>query len=127
VHLENGNAWLIDFDAMSYGDPASDLGNVLVFLRGKARKIPNINDLIAAFLDEYFSIMDSEIGRRVPLYEGLTHLRRACKCLRLQEEGWQRRIKRMVEQGVACIEMMAKASMPITHQLLSGNHFADSV
>ncbi len=108
VHLENGSAWLIDFDALGYGDPASDVGNVLVFLKGKARKIPNISDLIAAFLDEYFSIMEREIAGRIPLYEALTHLRRACKCLRLQEARWQGRAKRMVERGVACLEEMGK-------------------
>jgi aminoglycoside phosphotransferase (APT) family kinase protein len=108
VHLENGYAWLIDFDSLSYGDPAADLGNVLVILRGKARKVPNISALITAFLDEYFSIMDHDIARRIFLYQGLTHLRRACKCLRLQEEGWQRRAKGMVELGVACIEEMGK-------------------
>jgi len=108
VHLENGNAWLIDFDALSYGDPAADLGNVLVILRGKGRKVPNIAELIRAFLDEYFSIMDRDIAGRIPLYQALTHLRRACKCLRTQEEGWQRRVKNMVELGVACVEEMGK-------------------
>jgi Ser/Thr protein kinase RdoA (MazF antagonist) len=108
VHLENGNAWLIDFDALSYGDPAADLGNVLVFLKAKAKKNPKVGKLIDAFVDEYFSIMDQKIADRIPLYEGLTHLRRACKCLRLQEKGWQRRTKRMVELGVACIEGLGK-------------------
>jgi len=108
VHIENGHAWLIDFDALSYGDPASDLGNLLVFVKGRARKSPEINGLINVFLDEYFSLMDRKIAARIPLYEGLTHLRRACKCLRFQEEGWERRAKRMVEQGVACIDMMGK-------------------
>ncbi|MDZ7291894.1 MAG: aminoglycoside phosphotransferase family protein [candidate division KSB1 bacterium] len=109
VHLLNGNAWLIDFDALSYGDPASDLGNVLVFLRGKARKIPQISELITAFLDEYFSVMDREIAARISLYEGLTHLRRACKCLRLQEEGWERKVRRMIDLGVSCLENMEKS------------------
>jgi hypothetical protein len=29
VHLENGHAWLMDFDVLGYGDPATDLGNLL--------------------------------------------------------------------------------------------------
>jgi Ser/Thr protein kinase RdoA (MazF antagonist) len=106
IHLDNGNAWLIDFDALGYGDPASDLGNVLVFLRGKVKKHPGVVSLINAFLDEYFAVMDRDIANRILLYEGLTHLRRACKCLRLQEEGWRRRVSRMVDDGVACIEEM---------------------
>jgi Ser/Thr protein kinase RdoA (MazF antagonist) len=88
VHLERGRTWLIDFDAMGYGDPAADLGNVLVFLKGRAREIPNHSKLIQAFLDEYFSVMERDIAERIPLYEALTHLRRACKSLRLQEQGW---------------------------------------
>jgi tRNA A-37 threonylcarbamoyl transferase component Bud32 len=107
VHLENGHAWLIDFDALSYGDPASDLGNVLVFLKGRAQRHPEINEIIQAFLDEYFSHMDPEIAARIPLYEALTQLRRACKALRFQEEGWESAVKRMVEQGVASIDEMA--------------------
>jgi aminoglycoside phosphotransferase (APT) family kinase protein len=106
VHIENGRAWLIDFDALGYGDPAADLGNVLVFLKGKARQISNIDGLIQAFFDEYFSVMDHAIAQRIPLYEALTHLRRACKCLRLQERGWERRVARMVKQGVACLDQM---------------------
>ncbi len=109
VHLENGSAWLIDFDALAYGDPASDLGNLLVFLRGKIKKTPEFAKLIEVFLEEYYSIMGSELGRRILLYEGLTHLRRACKVLRMQEEGWRRRVTKMIDQGVACIEEMGKA------------------
>lgn len=108
VHLENGTVWLIDFDALAYGDPASDLGNLLVFLRGKIRKTPEYAKLIEAFLEEYYAIMGPEIGRRILLYEGLTHLRRACKLLRLQEEGWRRRLAKMIDQGVACIEEIGK-------------------
>ncbi len=108
VHLDNGNAWLIDFDALSYGDPAADLGNVLVFLRGKVKRNPEIAVSIQVFLEEYFTLMDTEIANRILLYEGLTHLRRACKTLRLQEEGWRRRVTRMIDDGVRCIEEMGR-------------------
>lgn len=106
VHLENGKVWLIDFDALSYGDPASDLGNMLVFLRAKARRQPEVQTLIQAFLEEYFSLMNPRIAERIPLYEALTHLRRACKALRLQEEGWRSRVERMIKRGVAAIGLM---------------------
>jgi aminoglycoside phosphotransferase (APT) family kinase protein len=109
IHLENENVWLIDFDALSYGDPASDLGNLLVFLKGKIKRQPEMRELIEVFLQEYFSIIEPAVAHRIPLYEGLTHLRRACKCLRLQEEGWERRVKRMVEMGMACIEEMKQS------------------
>jgi glycosyltransferase involved in cell wall biosynthesis len=107
VHLERSRTWLIDFDAMGYGDPAADLGNVLVFLKGKVREIPNLSELLRAFLDEYFSIMEPDIAQRIPLYEALTHLRRACKSLRLQDQGWERRATLMIERGVACIDRFA--------------------
>ncbi len=106
VHLENGNVWLIDFDALSYGDPASDLGNLLVFLRAKARRYPEVQALIQAFLEEYFSLMNPRIAARIPLHEALTHLRRACKVLRLQEDGWRNRVERMIKRGVATIDLM---------------------
>lgn len=110
VHLESGRAWLIDFDVLSYGDPATDLGNFLVFLKSKARTNSEIDGMIHAFLDEYFSLMDPGIAARIPLYEGLSYLRRACKCLRLQDDGWREKAAQMVEQGVAAIGLMTSQS-----------------
>ncbi|MGH7494284.1 MAG: aminoglycoside phosphotransferase family protein [bacterium] len=107
VHLENGRAWLIDFDVLSYGDPATDLGNLLVFLKSKVRTHAGMGGMIQAFLEEYFSSMDPGIAARIPLYEGLSYLRRACKCLRLQEEGWREKAGQMVAQGVAALDLMA--------------------
>ncbi len=104
VHIDGDRAYLVDLDALSYGDPAADLGNLLVFLKNKAKKQPAINGLIDAFLSEYFSRMDMGIAKRIPLYEGITHLRRACKVLRYQEEGWRKKARKMIEKGVACIE-----------------------
>ena len=62
VLLENSHTWLIDFDVLSYGDPASDLGNLLVFLKSKAETNPEIEELVRAFFEEYFSIMDRKIA-----------------------------------------------------------------
>ncbi len=112
VHIEGERVWLIDFDALSYGDPASDLGNMLVFLKGKIKREPAMPAVITAFLEEYFSAMDPAIAQRIPLYEALTHLRRACKALRLQDEGWQRRIQRMIARGLQCLQEMQNRSAP---------------
>jgi tRNA A-37 threonylcarbamoyl transferase component Bud32 len=106
VHLENGHAWLIDFDVLSYGDPATDLGNLLVFLKSKAITNPEIEELIQVFLEEYFSLMDRRIAARIPLYEGLSHLRRACKSFRLQEDGWRQKVEEMVEHGLAALALV---------------------
>ncbi len=103
IHLADGRVWLIDFDALSYGDPAADLGNLLVFLKAKASRNPAFNGLIDAFLGEYFSIMDPGIAARIPLYEALTHVRRACKCLRLQKEEWLSKAQAMIKRGVSAI------------------------
>lgn len=106
LHINARHTYLIDFDALSYGDPAADLGNILVFLKGKARKNPEMNQLIEIFLQEYFSRMDESIARRIPLYEALTHLRRAAKLLRYQKEGWRRKVRRMIQQGVERMQQM---------------------
>ncbi|RIK81267.1 hypothetical protein DCC62_02525 [candidate division KSB1 bacterium] len=109
VHLENGHTWLIDFDVLSYGDPATDLGNLLVFMKSKARTNPVITELIQVFLEEYFSLMDRGIAARVPLYEGLSYLRRACKSFRLQAEGWHEQAQYLIEQGIAAVETVAES------------------
>ena len=106
VHVDGDRAWLVDLDAFGYADPASDLGNLIVFLKDKARRDAAVGALIAAFLDEYFSVMDRRIMDRIPLFEALTHLRRACKSLRLQDAEWQQRIERMIGAGIASIEEM---------------------
>lgn len=109
VHLENGHTWLIDFDVLSYGDPATDLGNLLVFMKSKARTNPVIAELIQVFLEEYFSLMDRSIAARIPLYEGLSYLRRACKSFRLQAEGWHEQAQYLIEQGIAAVETVAES------------------
>jgi tRNA A-37 threonylcarbamoyl transferase component Bud32 len=100
VHVAADRTWLIDFDACCVADPAADLGNVLVFLKGKARKVPSAPLLADAFLDEYFRTMPSEIGRRVALYEAITHLRRACKRLRMEEDGWQKKARKFLDDSL---------------------------
>lgn len=103
VHIEDGRAWLIDYDALCIADPAADIGNLLVFLKGKARRDPRMLLFIEAFLDEYYRLMGEEIAVRVPIYEALTHVRRACKCLRYQQDGWRRKVAKMIDQGVKAI------------------------
>ncbi|MFQ5627326.1 MAG: phosphotransferase family protein [bacterium] len=104
VHIDGDRSWLIDFDALCYADPAADVGNLMVFLKGKARRHPQWQAYIDAFLDEYYAIMGSDVALRVPLYEALTHVRRACKCLRYQEKSWSRKVEKMIDQGIACID-----------------------
>ena len=105
VHLDGEKAWLLDFDAMKFGDPAIDLGNILVFLLKKKRPIPNVQQHIESFMDEYFSHMNREIAKRIPFYQGLTLMRRACKCFCFKDDrNWSTKVKRMVREAVSYID-----------------------
>ena len=103
AHVLNDDIWLIDFDTLSYGDPAADVGNILVFFKGKLRRHPEYQGYIDTFLDTYFSAMDPKIAERVPLYEALTHLRRSCKRLRSQDNNWRQVATEMIEKSVEAI------------------------
>lgn len=111
LHLDGERAWLVDFDAMGWADPASDLGNLLAFLKDKAKRDASIDALIAAFLDEYDARCPG-VSARAPLYEAITYLRRACKALRLQDDGWRDKASRMVRSAEAAIERMEQAFPP---------------
>ena len=109
VHVDGERAWLVDLDAAGMADPASDLGNLLVFLEDKARRRPEVAHLAAAFLDRYAEAGgDADVMPRVPLYRALTHLRRACKVLRLAKPGHEARIDRMLSAGVEAIRAMER-------------------
>jgi aminoglycoside phosphotransferase (APT) family kinase protein len=99
VHVDGDRAWLVDLDALGFADPASDLGNVLVFLEDKIRRDPAMAAMVGAFRDEYGAHAPPGAWDRVPLYEALTHLRRACKQLRLQRPGWREKVRAMVERS----------------------------
>jgi aminoglycoside phosphotransferase (APT) family kinase protein len=107
VHVARQRTWLIDLDACCVGDPAADLGNVLVFLSAKCRRHGR-RALREALLDAYCREMPEEILERVPAFEALTHLRRACKRLRLQERGWRRKARRAVHAGLGCLAHAAE-------------------
>ncbi|HXS82381.1 MAG TPA: phosphotransferase [Methylomirabilota bacterium] len=114
VHVDGDRAWLVDLDALGFADPASDLGNLLVFLDDKIRRDPAMADMVQAFRDEYGKHAPFPVWDRVPLYEALTHLRRACKQLRLQQPGWREKVHAMVERSareIAEAEALAGAHL----------------
>lgn len=104
VLVDDERTWMIDFDACCIADPAADLGNVLVFIRNKRRTIPNVSALCEAFLDEYFKTRPDDVLARVPTFEAITYLRRACKRVRLEQRGWMRKARRCVDAGVRRLE-----------------------
>jgi hypothetical protein len=113
VHVNGDRAWLVDLDALGFADPASDLGNVLVFLEDKMRRDPALTAMVAAFREEYSARAPFDPWSRVPMYEALTHLRRACKQLRLQQPGWRDKVRAMVERSlrkIAEAETLAAAT-----------------
>jgi hypothetical protein len=83
------------------------LAEIFGFLKRTGRKKKNeayICSFRDAFLDEYFSAMDTEIARSIPLYEAVIGLRRACKCLRVQDEaGWEEKLRRLVRQAAVSL------------------------
>jgi len=113
VHVNGDRSWLVDLDALGFADPASDLGNVLVFLEDKMRREPSLTAMVAAFREAYAERAPFDPWARVPLYEALTHLRRACKQLRLQQPGWRDKVPVMVERAVRKIaEAESLAAVP---------------
>jgi aminoglycoside phosphotransferase (APT) family kinase protein len=112
VHVDGDRAWLVDLDALGFADPASDLGNILVFLEDKVRREPAIGPMVEAFRDEYEAHTGSAAWERVPFYEALTLLRRASKQLRLQQPGWRDKVRGMVEHAARRIAVAETVSPP---------------
>jgi len=113
VCIDKGKAWIFDISSLKYADPARDLAEVFIFLKRTAKKKRMSNyiaGLLEAFLTEYFSTNDWEIAGRIPLYEGLLHLKRACKRFRLRDEAdWEEQLKLLIEQAAACLRALEKS------------------
>ena len=116
VHLESGDLWILDLDPLHYGDPAYDVAMVFFAFKQiekKTKQSGYIHALRDAFVSSYFSMMDWQVARRVPLHEAMIHLKRACKRFRWQdEEGWQALIPIQIGQAVTCLEFMKQAKEP---------------
>jgi hypothetical protein len=116
AHMQNDDLWILDLDPLHYGDPAYDLAMVFVAfkqLEEKTKQSAYIRSLRDAFVSAYFSRMDWQVARRVPLHEALIHLKRACKRFRWQdEEGWPQLIPLQIRQSVACLEAMQQLGEP---------------
>jgi len=114
--IDDRQVWLLDFDQLNCGDPAYDVAEVFAFFKRSAKKT-KMADYLAGlkdtFIANYFSRMGWEIAGRVPLYEALLHLKRACKCYRVQDEsGWEEQMRLLIAQAVTCLNVMEKQSGP---------------
>lgn len=116
VHLRNNVLWLLDLDPLHYGDPAYDVAMVFVALKQlekQTKQSAYIRALRDVFVSAYFSLMDWQVARRVPLHEALIHLKRACKRFRWQDEpGWSDTIRLQIRQSVTCLEAMQHSKAP---------------
>jgi aminoglycoside phosphotransferase (APT) family kinase protein len=93
--------WIIDWDLFAKGDPALDIGNLLVYLKthlayNDFRSIENV-------LEGYFASGASAILKRIPLYEALTYLRLACKRFQLKPPRWKDRVRNMLYSSQQCL------------------------
>lgn len=108
--VENEKCWMIDLDELNYADPAIDLAEMFVFFKRTAQKkklVTYINLRRDEFISQYGATMGWEIIGREPLYESLLNLKRACKCFRVQDEsGWEEKMRLLIEQAVACMQVM---------------------
>jgi len=119
VHVDQNTFWVLDIDNLKNADPAFDLAKLFSFLKRTERKkklTDYIEKLRNVFIEEYFTAMGWETARRIPFYEALICLKRACKCLRVQDdEGWEEKMKRLVRQGAICIQVMTNIPAELNH------------
>ncbi len=110
VHVNAQKLWLLDIDNLKNGDPAFDLAKVFGFFKRMEKKkklAAYMSEMRQHFLEEYFQETDFAVARRVPFYEALISLKRASKCLRVQDEaGWEEKMQSLIGQAVACIQVM---------------------
>lgn len=93
--------WIIDWDLFAKGDPALDIGNLVVYL--KTHLAYNDFRSIESVLEGYFASGASAILKRIPLYEALTYLRLACKRFRLKSPRWHDHVRNMLYSSEQCL------------------------
>jgi streptomycin 6-kinase len=85
--------WMLDWDLFSWGDPAIDVGNFLVYLE---THVAQPQPLMDAFLAGYLETCDRAILSRAGIYTAFTYLRLACKRARLKRPGWQAAVESLL-------------------------------
>lgn len=93
--------WIIDWDLFAKGDPAIDIGNLVVYL--KTHLAHNHFRSIEHVLEGYFASGTSTTLKRIPLYEAFTYLRLACKRFRLKSPRWRDDVKDMLYASEQCL------------------------
>ncbi|RMD98633.1 MAG: aminoglycoside phosphotransferase family protein [Calditrichaeota bacterium] len=108
VHVEGDRVWLIDLSGLKYGDPASDVGNLLALLYGKNFRISQYQKYAKIFLCEYLKHTNQEasLRQRIALYQSASLLRRACKHFRQHKQKGKKNIEWLLEQGMQVLKEM---------------------
>lgn len=99
--LWNGERiWVLDFDELSTGDPALDVGHFLAHLEYKAwlwtEQRQAFRDAAAAFAAAYRAAAGSHAERRLPFYATYTFLKLAHTEVRRRRADWKTRTELLV-------------------------------
>jgi hypothetical protein len=99
VHVDGDRAWLVDLDALGFADPPRTSGTCSCSSRTRSAATRRWRRWCRRSATTTRRTPRSPVWDRVPLYAALTHLRRACKQLRLQQPGWRDKVHAMVERS----------------------------
>lgn len=101
LFFDAGRVWVIDWDFFACADPALDVGNFLMYSETYAGA--RSAELGAAFLAGYFRDRPEALRRRIPLYQALNYLRRACKHHRSRDPDSPARVAVALERVERCL------------------------
>jgi aminoglycoside phosphotransferase (APT) family kinase protein len=94
---------ILDFDELSLGDPAFDVGHFLAHLERLAQRLPAQTGILAAvgqsFLRAYPAPQSAGFRARVAFYRGWAALKLAATEARRGEPGWERRAEGLLARA----------------------------
>ena len=109
VLWDGARAWIVDFDQLSVGDPALDLGHFVAHLASLAYRITGRPDAVAAptrvLIETYLRFNPIPIDSRLPFYKACTFMKLAAKEARRKREDWQQSVSVLTD--LACEELEA--------------------
>ena len=113
VLWDGARAWIVDFDQLSVGDPALDLGHFVAHLASFAYRVTGRPDSLAIQaqipIETYQAWNLISIESRLPFYKACTFMKLAAKEARRKREDWQQSVSVLTD--LACEELEA-ASAP---------------
>lgn len=93
--------WILDFDELSVGDPALDVGHFLAQLEVEAHRQTgrwgSFAELGARFAEAYREAASADPGPRLPFYRAYTFLKLAQREATRQSGGWRSAVRDLVD------------------------------